>query len=128
MILALLGIVAQLRVVQPAPDCRVFRSALDNPYDDTHLYSQPRIAWHVERMVAGALLTRALVKARVPARVARWAPAALSLALHVRGYARKAYPVNPGDWLADAFTFSASNLPLKVVAVAYLPAACLSSP
>lgn len=95
-----------IRIVQPPPDCRVFRVAAENPFSDSKLYVQRRVAWHIEKATAGALATTALEHIGVPRRIAALTPALFTIALHIRGIVRRTYALNPMDWLADAWMVS----------------------
>lgn len=102
-----------------AQDCRVFRMAWDNPYDDRHFYRAPRIAWHAEKAGLSWLAMK---------KVPRWVPAVFVTALHVRGVARGTYRLNLADWIADAWIVSLPAMPKRLALVSYLPAACFASP
>lgn len=118
---------APIAVVQPKPDCRLFREAWDQP-TGTYSVRQPRIAWHAERAVLGGLATKALERGHVPKPIARFAPAAVQTGLHVYGVLRHEYPLNPGDWFADDFIASPATMPWPLYASLYGPTACLASP
>jgi hypothetical protein len=95
------------KITQPPPNCRILDKRLDNPYDDTHHYLQPRMAWHAEYATASLLTGFALRKwTRLPNWVIGIAPTfAFGIAPHVRGgIIKRSYPINPLDWAFDAWT------------------------
>jgi hypothetical protein len=131
-----------LRVVQPPPDCNLLRQAWDNPYDDVHLYRQPRIAWHAEYAIGTAALSWAIHKTT---RLPRWASATIAsvgigVLPHVRSvFILRHYPINPGDLAFDAvnrstpFIFVSSRPPTRwkafgVWLAADLALSCFASP
>lgn len=120
---------AQIRIVQPAPDCRLSRRMYDNPFSDSRGYWQPRYAWHVERTLTGLVASAVLRRAHVPRPVAVVVPALVVTALHVRGVIRGVYPLNPMDWFADAWMMSAAAMRPGFWLVGYAATGiCFASP
>lgn len=95
----------QLHVVQPPPDYRLWQYRIENPVTGLEGgLMQPRIAFHAEYAIGSVLLAKALQKVHVPPIIT-----VLSIAVvpHILGgVIQKRYPINPGDWVFDAWKMS----------------------
>lgn len=138
------------RVVQPAPDCRIFQRRYDNFTDFSSTgFVQSRIAWHAEMAVLSLatayLISKAFHWGAWPA--AATTAIGLGLVPHVRSVLiQRRYPMNPGDWAFDlwnravpavnAIDDHAPTITLKSVSakgaamwlVGYVALACFSDP
>jgi hypothetical protein len=97
---------AQRLIAPPTRDCRLTRSAYDNPFSDGSGYWQPRIAWHAE--YAALSLAVAYTIHRVTHLPPMWSAAVTTLGLgllpHIRGsLINDTYPVHSMDWAFDVW-------------------------
>lgn len=99
------------QTVAPA-DCHVWRSHIDNPFDQTHYYAQPALVWDAEYAAAmvGAQLALAQLTPLSPMAAALIPSVTFGLGLHALGYAQGRYPIT----LHWAFTLSDRSLPIAL--------------
>lgn len=134
---------AQQRLINPQTrDCRLTRSAYDNPLSDTQGYWQPRIAWHAE--YAALSFAAAYTIHRVTHLSPMWSAAVTTVGLglipHIRGSLMNGtYPIHPMDWAFDMwdrgmpFVWAASGdygykRPALVWLAGYAALACYAEP
>jgi hypothetical protein len=96
----------RLAISQPARDCRLTRSAFDNPFSDRQGYWQPRIAWHAEYAALSFGVAYAIH--RVTHLPPMWSAAVTTVGLglvpHIRGgMINHAYAIHPMDWAFDTW-------------------------
>lgn len=105
---------AQLRIVQPGPDCRLARTAIDQPFYGVS-WKQRRWTWHLEFFALANLVAEGIHRLP-PNGVTPWKSAVAAQVLtadvpHAIGLLKHEYPLDPADvFLADPVIRSAPFL------------------